>query len=104
MISWLLKIALEKDIRLRIIDFGGSLGSTYHQHRRFLSSIKYLKWNIIEQQQFINVGKEYFEDEPLKYFHSMYIYLLTHDPDVILLSGVLQYLEEPYSILKKIFI
>ena len=103
LISWLLKISLEKGNKLTIIDFGGSLGSTYYQNRRFISSVKYLKWNIIEQQQFVNIGKEFFEDDTLKFYLSIDESLLTHDPDVILLSGVLQYLEEPYLLLKKLF-
>lgn len=92
LVTWLLKIALEQNNMLNIVDYGGSLGSTYFQNLGILSSIKKLKWNIIEQQHIVKIGREFFEDEFLRFYYSFEEYLSTEHPNVLLLSGVLQYL------------
>ena len=95
LLEGLQKAALENDNKLCILDFGGSLGSTYFQNKRLLSSIKKLTWCIVEQTHFVNCGKRYFEDEQLKFYHTIEECIAKHKPNVLLLSGVLQYLEKP---------
>lgn len=90
------------DGSLCVLDFGGSLGSTYFQNREFLKPVKDLKWCIVEQDNFVRCGKEYFEDDSLKFFYSMEQAFAFHFPDVLLLSSVLQYLEDPYAFLHKV--
>ena len=46
---------------LNLIDYGGSLGSTYFQHISFFSNLK-LNWNIIEQNSFVEYGKNNLQD------------------------------------------
>ena len=43
--------------RISVMDFGGSLGSTYFQLSRFLSGLD-VRWNIVEQGKFVTLGKE----------------------------------------------
>jgi len=62
LLAALLWIANKNMGKLNIIDFGGSLGSTYFQNKPFLKDLSELHWNIIEQEKFVECGKHYFED------------------------------------------
>jgi len=88
---------------LRIIDFGGSLGSTYFQCRKFLNILEYVEWSIVEQSNFVECGMEYFNEKPIDFFYSMEECLKVHKKDVLLLSSVIQYLDKPYEYLEKLF-
>ena len=95
----LLLAAATNSGKLNIIDFGGSLGSTYFQNRKFLSHLKEVKWNIVEQENFVDCGKKYFEDSGLKFYHNIADCLQETQPNALLLSNVIQYLEKPYEFL-----
>jgi putative methyltransferase (TIGR04325 family) len=95
------RTALGNDGKLCVLDFGGSLGSTYYQNKEILSSLKELKWCIVEQTHFVDCGKKYFEDEQLKFYVNIEDCLAKHKPNVLLISGVLQYLENPYEWIEK---
>lgn len=69
LLAALMWIAARHNGSLNIIDFGGSLGSTYYQYKCFFSSLKSVLWNIVEQPNFVGEGKRLFENESLK-FHS----------------------------------
>ena len=97
----LLKIALENDGKLSVLDFGGSLGSSYYQCKDFLGDIKELCWSIVEQPHFVECGRQYFENDQLKFYEDIETCLKCEKPDVILLSSVIQYLEKPYEFLSK---
>jgi putative methyltransferase (TIGR04325 family) len=102
LLAGLMWIAAQNDGRLKIIDFGGSLGSTYLQNSIFFNNLKEVKWDIVEQPNFVKVGKEYFEDKNLKFFYSIDECLKFEKSDAIILSGVLQYIETPYELIKRI--
>jgi putative methyltransferase (TIGR04325 family) len=89
---------------LDIIDFGGSLGSTYYQNRLFLQKIENLNWNIVEQEKFVEIGKTYFEDENLHFYYSVEECLnkSSNKINTIIFSSVLQYLSSPYELLNQI--
>jgi len=90
--------------KLTVVDFGGSLGSSYFQNRFFLQKFEKITWHIIEQQNYVNIGKKLFQDNNLQ-FHNSFEELLIEkesDFDVLLLSSVLQYIEKPYELLEKI--
>jgi len=87
---------------LNVLDFGGSLGSTYFQNRAFLSHLPQVRWNIIEQPHYVEVGKECFENHQLRFYSDIASCMTDNKPDVLLLSGVLQYLEKPYMILDQV--
>lgn len=88
---------------LKVIDFGGSLGSSYFQNRKFLKQLKKVEWSIIEQHQFVQAGKDDFQDEELRFYENVEECYAYTEPQAVLFSSVLQYLEEPYSILLKFF-
>lgn len=98
-LAGLMWVAAKNKGRLSVLDFGGSLGSTYFQNRAFLDSLGEVRWNIVEQSSHVAIGRSEFQDHRLRFFDSLDDFLASHDPDVILLAGVLQYIEEPYKIL-----
>jgi putative methyltransferase (TIGR04325 family) len=88
--------------RLSVLDFGGSLGSTYFQCRQFLSGIPEMRWSVVEQEGFVRCGREEFEDGALRFHPSIAASCAASEPDVVLLSGVLQYVPDPYGVLEQI--
>lgn len=103
LLAALLWIVSQKGNRLNLVDFGGSLGSTYYQNRKFLSHLGAVRWSIVEQRRFVECGKRDFEDDRLKFYEDLETCVRDQRPDAILLSSVLQYLERPYDLLEKIF-
>ncbi|MDR2920959.1 MAG: methyltransferase, TIGR04325 family [Tannerella sp.] len=103
-LSALLWIAAQNKGELHIIDFGGSLGSTYFQNKHFLDSLLSVSWNIVEQPNFVEEGKHSFENENLKFYYTMDKCIESSNKKIqgILFSSVLQYLEEPYVVLKEV--
>ena len=95
-LSVLLKVSRKGS--LRVLDFGGSLGSSYFYYKDWLDDIE-LGWFIIEQENFVEAGKKHFENETLKFFNSL---STLSSVDVVLLSSVLQYLPDPWSILSEL--
>jgi putative methyltransferase (TIGR04325 family) len=88
--------------RLNVLDFGGSLGSTYFQNRAFLRSLSEVRWNVVEQPRHVEIGKKCFEDNSLRFYADIGDCLADTQPNVVLLSSVLQYLEHPYALLDQI--
>lgn len=93
--------ALENDHKLCVLDFGGSLGSSYYQNKEILSSIKELRWCIVEQPHFIDCGRANFQDDQLKFYYTIEECVYNNKPNVLLLSSVLQYLEKPSDWIEK---
>ena len=83
--------------RLSVLDFGGSLGSLYFQHRRWLADIPSVHWHVVEQPHFVDCGRAEAEDKRLRFFHTIEESVAASQPNVLLLSGVLQALERPYE-------
>ncbi len=95
----LLRAAVEHNGTLSVLDFGGSLGSSYRQCREFLSVVGNLRWSIVEQANFVRAGKNHFQDDVLRFYDSAEECCRVEQPNVILLSSVLQYLEKPYAVI-----
>lgn len=87
---------------LNVLDFGGSLGSTYFQNQAFLSALPRVRWNIVEQSRHVETGKAWFEDDRLRFYADLADCIADTQPSVVLLSSVLQYLECPYTFLDQI--
>lgn len=102
LLAGLMWIASKGKNMLNIIDFGGSLGSTYYQNRNFLKELDELRWNIVEQRKFVEYGKKYFEDNQLKFYSDIEECIRENNSNAILFSGVIQYLEKPYRFIEKI--
>jgi len=102
LLSSLMWIAAQNNGKLRVLDFGGALGSTYFQNKSFLDSLPLVDWNIVEQHHFVEAGNQYIANNVLKFHNSIKECLLKHEIDVVLLSSVIQYVEEPYVLLGEI--
>lgn len=87
---------------INVVDFGGSLGSSYYQNRKFLDKIDDVSWSIIEQKHFVDVGKKEFEDSRLKFYYNISECMTQENPNLLLLSSVLQYIRAPYDLLNKL--
>lgn len=87
---------------LRILDFGGALGSSYRQNKKFLSYLKEVSWNVVEQRHFVSCGKQHFTTDQLSFYYSIDECLATQQVDGIAFLSVLQYLESPYDMLKSL--
>lgn len=97
----ILKIASENHGYVNVIDFGGSLGSTYYQNKDLFTSIN-LKWVVIEQNKFVEIGNQLFKDNVLSFNNSIKNTLKNFDPNIIILSNVLSYIEKPKELLLEI--
>jgi putative methyltransferase (TIGR04325 family) len=87
----LMWVAAKNNGKLHVLDFGGSLGSTYYQNRKFLSKLEVISWSVVEQAHFVDVGKKYIEDETIKFYSSVQDSVDVQLPNVIIFSSVIQY-------------
>ena len=101
-LSGLMWVAARNNGRLNVLDYGGSLGTSYFQNREFIEALEQIRWNVVEQSHYVEAGQTHIQDHQLRFFESIEEYLLENKPDVILLSSVLQYLEEPSYLIKKL--
>ncbi len=84
---------------LRVLDFGGSLGSSWFQCRRILSTLREVRWNVVEQPHFVEAGRAKVQNDHLRFHLSVEECVAEGPPDVVLLSSVLQYLPDPATTL-----
>lgn len=84
---------------IQVVDFGGSLGSVYFQNQSLLSSLgKQVSWNVIEQKHFVDRGRA--EVPEVNFYYSIEELVANKvECDILLMSGVMEYLPEPYKIL-----
>lgn len=96
-LACLLRTAARNGGELGVLDFGGSLGSSYFQHRAWFEGLRRFQWTIVEQPSFVETGRRHFEDDTLRFFDELPGALAHGRPNVLLVSAVLQYLEDPYA-------
>ncbi len=99
LIAILLRAALENNGSLNVLDFGGALGSSYFQCRDFLAQVLPLRWRVVEQLKYVECGRREFDNDILGFFDSIAAAAQAARPQVILASGVLQYMPDPDLIL-----
>ncbi len=87
---------------LSVLDFGGSLGTSYFQNKKFLSRLHNLSWSVVEQTNFVEVGREKIADGCLNFYSSIDDVCSQRQPNFVLISSVLQYLSNPFELLEKI--
>ena len=97
----MLWIASMNDNRLNVLDFGGSLGSSYFQNIDFLKHLKELHWNIVEQENFVKCGKKYFENDQLRFYSKIQDCMRAQKPNVFFASSSIQYIEKPFEVLQE---
>jgi len=100
LIAPLLRAAVMSGGVLRVLDYGGSLGSTYRQCKAFLDGIS-LTWYVVEQPAFVEAGEREFATSELRFLRSVEQMPTEGPPAVALFSSVLQYLESPYAVLQQ---
>jgi putative methyltransferase (TIGR04325 family) len=86
---------------LKVIDFGGGLGTTYQQNRKFISKIKNVcEWRIVEQEKFVAIGKKEFTNKILSFYNT--IEEANKDGvDVVLFAGSISCVKNPYDFMAK---
>jgi putative methyltransferase (TIGR04325 family) len=94
-LACLMYVAACKQGNLSILDFGGSLGSSYFLNKKFLNSFN-VEWSIVEQLHFVEFGKKEIADDVLKFYSNLDECFLERSPNCLFLSSVIQYLEDPY--------
>lgn len=87
--------------RLSLLDFGGSLGSTYFQCRSALGQLAGLEWSVVELPALVACGRREFSNGQLKFYDSIPECFSDRRPSLLLLSGVMQCLPEPWSFLRE---
>ncbi|GAB3421587.1 methyltransferase, TIGR04325 family [Niabella aquatica] len=103
LLSALLLVASRNGNKLTVIDFGGSLGTSYYQNIACLAHLEVLNWCIIEQPHFVDIGRKEFENSHLKFFYSIEECLEQYpEAHLLLFSSSLQYFEKPYETLKSL--
>ena len=99
-LAGLMWVAAQHKGRLSVLDFGGSLGSSFFQNRKFLSLLSTVEWSVVEQPHFVQAGVSHFQDTKLRFFPTCEECVEEREPNVILLSSVLSYVEKPYELLE----
>ncbi|MBC7566085.1 MAG: methyltransferase, TIGR04325 family [Pedobacter sp.] len=102
LLAYLQLSAALKKTAIHVMDFGGSLGSTYYQIREYLTKEVCASWNVIEQAHYVTCGKEFFEDEVLKFYPTIEECRAAKKISLVILSSVIQYLEKPHEFLKQL--
>lgn len=93
--------ATRKDDTLRVLDIGGGFGSSWLQASQGMPDIK-LHWTIVEQERVVSLARQDFNNQGVRYTHSLDEALATNEYDLALLSSVLQYIATPHAILDQL--
>lgn len=97
--NWPIVALIQSFGKVDVLDFGGGFGTVYWQNLDFIkNSIK--TWTIVEQPHYIDYLREKFKRHPQLRFHKTIDE--AHKPDVVILSGVVQYIADPYKLLEQI--
>lgn len=101
MLACVLRVLAESAGTAQIVDFGGALGSSYYQLRSFLGGEPDCVWHVVEQEAHVRCGRAEFESEFLKFHYGIEACLegLDEPPALLILSGVLHFLPDPYAVL-----
>jgi putative methyltransferase (TIGR04325 family) len=102
MLAGLMWAAARNGGKLNVLDFGGSLGSSYFQNQKFLQTLADVRWNVVEQSHYVEAGRNHIQDARLRFYQTIEECLTENQPTVIVLSSVLQYLESPIELIHKL--
>lgn len=99
----LLHIANANNNQLSVLDFGGALGPTYNQNRNYLKHLDKLQWSIVEQKEFVDIGKKELSNDVLQFYYTIEEAIRERGHHhVFISSGVLPYLENPYDFMRSV--
>lgn len=86
---------------LHVIDFGGSLGSSFFQLKPYLQKLPPVQWSVVEQNHFVELGRREFAEPGLDFFPTIEAAVAAKGvPTLLLLACTLPYLSDPYHWLK----
>lgn len=103
LLASLMWVATKNNSSLKVLDFGGSLGSSYFQNKKFLDELDFVEWNVVEQENFIATGRDCVEDQTLQFFYSIDECISKKGkPDILILSCTLPYIEKPYQLVSEL--
>lgn len=102
LLACLMMVAAQNKGNLHVLDFGGAFGSTYQQNKKILDKLPSVSWNVVEQGRIVLTGQEEFTTKTLHFFSSIAECFQLKPINVILFSGVLQYLPEPYALIQEV--
>lgn len=88
------------DHPLHLVDFGGSLGSLYFQHKQMLPAD--LSWTVVEQDHFVSLGKSKFAEGQLNFSETIQSAGQIKPVDSILVSCVIEYMPDHLWLLKEL--
>lgn len=100
LLTQLLVAANQNNGELSLIDFGGSLGTTFFQNQFYLKQLKKVQWSVVEQGNFVAVGQEVIAGNGLDFFYTIdEAFNSKGNHQVLLLNCVLPYLTNPYELI-----
>jgi len=102
LLSGLLLAAAKHGGRLRAVDVGGALGSSYYQNKKFISQLKSVRWSVVEQPEFAECGRKFIADRNLRFYADLGRCLKKENPNIVLLSSILPYVEQPFAMIEQI--
>lgn len=91
-----------KDNKLHVCDFGGSLGSSYFQFKEQFKNLTELKWTVVEQEHFVEIGNKEIAYENLSFQKTIDEALKVQTKQLLLLFSVLQYIPNAHELIKKL--
>jgi len=101
-VAELLAIAVAFQGRLRVMDFGGALGSLYFQHRSYFDSIEEIKWGVVEQKSSVETGRTHVVDPNIEFHETIESCIASVKPDIVVATCVLQHLSDPWGTLHEL--
>jgi len=85
--------------KLRVLDFGGALGTSYFQNRKFIDHLSEVCWHIVEQPKLAELGNKHLKDNFLSFSSNIEDGFRFSSPNFVLLSSVLQYIGDPFDVI-----
>jgi putative methyltransferase (TIGR04325 family) len=61
-----------------------------------------IQWNVVEQAHYVDAGRAFVQDETLVFYNSISACLTQNNPNLILLSSVIQYLKSPIEFIDQL--
>jgi len=101
LLAMVMRIAAERQGAVRVLDFGGALGSHYWQCRDWLKNMD-IQWCVVEQPMMVEAGRKEFASDVLHFAHTMEEAAEYGPYDLALFSGVLQYLPDPWAMFREV--
>lgn len=88
--------------RATVLDIGGGLASVFHEHRDWLEPFDEVRWHIVERPEVISAGQRLVDDPRVRFFDSIPAAMADGRPDVVIGSGLLGLVPDPYGLLAAI--